>query len=329
VTDIPQRGFVAIYLLHSKIMIKNNLKFIAIISLMLLSEQFVVAQPPGKASTDHIKNKWMDMAYASVSPAQKLDIYLPNEGKGPYPVIVSIHGGAFMFGDKADGQLNPMLAGLAHGYAVLSINYRMSGEALFPKNINDVKAAIRWVKANAKKYNFNESKIALWGGSAGGNLAALAGTSGDVKELEDMSLGNANHSSRVQAVVDWFGPTDFLAMDDQLKETGNGTPDHNEVNSPESRVLGQKITEIPDKVKQANPETYITRDDPPFFIEHGTKDHLVPTQQSVNFARKLEAVLGKEKVTLHLLEGTKHGGPAFETPENLKLVFTFLDAYLK
>ena len=118
---------------------------------------------PSKANTDHIKRKWLDIAYASLSPAQKLDIYLPDEGDGPFPVIVSVHGGAFKFGDKADGQLTPMLEGLKRGYAVVSINYRMSGEALFPKNIHDVKAAIRWVRANAKQYSFNPVAVdACW-----------------------------------------------------------------------------------------------------------------------------------------------------------------------
>jgi len=286
------------------------------------------AQPPA-ANTDHIKRKWLNISYATISPAQKLDIYLPEEGNGPFPVIISIHGGAFMFGDKADEQVNPMLEGLKHGYEVVSINYRLSGEAPFPKNINDVKAAIRWLKAHAATYKMNAGKIALWGGSAGGNLSALAGTSGDVKELEDLSLGDANQSSRVQAVVDWFGPTNFLLMDEQLIATGNGKPDHSEANSPESKLMGQKITEIPAKVQLANPETYISKDDPPFLIEHGTKDQLVPTQQSINFAAKLTPVLGKEKVTIHLLEDARHGGPQFETKENLELVFQFLDAVLK
>lgn len=308
---------------------KNPSTFIFAFGLVLWVNHFTSSQPLRKINTNEIKNKWLDVPYANVSEAQKLDIYLPNEGKDPFPIIVSIHGGAFMFGDKADEQLKPMLEGLKHGYAVVSVNYRLSGEALFPKNINDVKAAIRWIKANSKKYGFNPNKIALWGGSAGGNLSSLAGTSGDVKALEDLSLGNANQVSRVQAVVDWFGPIDFLAMDDQLTETGNGNPDHNKIDSPESKVLGRKITEVPEKVKEANPETYITVDDPPFFIEHGTKDNLVPTQQSINFAKKLQTVLGKEKVTLRLLEGSRHGGPAFETSENLKLVFAFLDAHLK
>ena len=286
------------------------------------------AQPPA-ANTKHIKRKWLNIPYATICAAQKLDIYLPAEGDGPFPIILSIHGGAFMFGDKEDNQVNPMLEGLKRGYAVVSINYRLSGEALFPKNINDVKAAVRWVKANALSYKINPDKIALWGGSAGGNLSALAGTSADVKELEDLSLGNANQSSRVQAVVDWFGPTNFLLMDEQLKVTGNGKPDHSYSNSPESKLMGQKITEIPLKVQLANPETYISKDDPPFLIEHGAKDQLVPTQQSVNFAAKLTPVLGKDKVTIHLLEDAKHGGPQFETKENLELVFRFLDAVLK
>jgi acetyl esterase/lipase len=277
----------------------------------------------------NIKRKWLDIPYANLSPAEKLDIYLPDYGDGPFPVIISIHGGGFMYGDKADEQLNPMLKGLNHGYAIVSINYRMSGEAIFPANINDVKAAIRWVKANAAEYKFSPKRIALWGGSAGANLAALAGTSGDVKELEDMSMGNANQSSRVMAVVDWFGPTNFLLMDEQLKETGNGKPDKSEANSMLSKVLGQKITEIPEKVKMANPESYITSDDPPFLIQHGTKDPIVPTQQSVLFYEKLVKVLGKEKVTLYLLEGVQHGGKEFETPENLQIVFSFLDKILK
>jgi acetyl esterase/lipase len=310
-------------------MINRTLRFILFVTVILPTLIFsVFAQPPA-ANTDHIKRKWLNISYASISQAQKLDIFLPEEGDGPFPVIISIHGGAFMFGDKADGQLNPMLEGLKHGYAVVSINYRLSGEALFPKNINDVKAAIRWIKANAGTYKMNPGKIALWGGSAGGNLSALAGTSGDVKELEDLSLGNANQSSRVHAVIDWFGPTNFLLMDEQLTETGNGKPDHSDANSPESKLMGQKITEIPLKVQMANPETYISKDDPPFLIEHGTKDQLVPTQQSVNFAAKLTPVLGKEKVTIRLLEDTRHGGPQFETKENLELVFRFLDALLK
>lgn len=282
-----------------------------------------------KANTDQIKLKWLDIAYASTSQSQKLDIYLP-EGDGPFPVILSIHGGAFRAGDKGDGQVIPMLEGLTRGYAVVSMNYRLSQEAKFPALIYDVKAAVRWIRANAKQYKFNPDKIAAWGGSAGGHLSALAGTSGNVKELEDLSLGNPTQSSRVQAVVDWFGPTDFLKMDEQLKESKVKNPmAHSIPDSPESELIGKNITDAPELVRNANPETYISPDDPPFFIQHGLIDRLVPYKQSVNLASKLSPVIGKEKVTLELLPDTNHGGPEFSTEQNLIKVFAFLDQYLK
>jgi acetyl esterase/lipase len=121
------------------------------------------------------KTKFTDIAYATTSETQKLDIYLPNEGKDPFPVIIAFHGGGFSEGDKSSDYTDHMLQGLNHGYAVVTVDYRLSGEAKFPASINDAKAAIRFIKVNAAQYNLNPNKIALWGSSAGGNLAALAG----------------------------------------------------------------------------------------------------------------------------------------------------------
>jgi acetyl esterase/lipase len=287
------------------------------------------AMIPVLYDVSYIKNKYLDIPYAALSSAQKLDIYLPDNFSEHLPVIVAIHGGAFMMGDKRDDQLVPVLEGLKRGYAVISINYRMSGEAIFPANIYDVKAAIRWIRANANKYHLNPGRIAVWGDSAGGYLASLAGTSGGVGDLEDFSLGNAAYTSKVQAVIDWYGPINFLTMDEQLRKTGNGKPDHSESQSPESKVLGAKITEIPDLVKRANPETYISADDPPFFIQHGTKDPIVPTQQSEEFYSKLIRVLGTNRVTLKLLKDAGHGGPQFEDPLNLEIVFNFLNKQMQ
>jgi acetyl esterase/lipase len=283
-----------------------------------------------KVNTEQINRKWLDIPYASESPSQKLDIYLPEDGDGPFPVILSIHGGAFKAGDKGDNQVIPMLEGINRGYAVVSINYRLSQEAKFPAQIFDVKAAVRWIRAHSKQYHFNPDKIAAWGGSAGGHLSALLGTSADVSDLEDLSLGNADQSSRVQAVVDWFGPTDFLKMDEQLNESKVKDPQkHSVPDSPESELIGKNLEDAPELVKSANPETYITPDDPPFFIQHGFNDRLVPYQQSVYFAQKLEKIAGREKVSLELFQDTGHGGPAFSTEENLNKVFRFLDKYLK
>jgi acetyl esterase/lipase len=285
-----------------------------------------------QANTGEIQRKQLDIAYASLSPAQKLDIYWPAEGSGPFAVILYIHGGAFLGGDKRDIQLNPILAGLERGYAVVSINYRLSGEAIFPALVHDVKAAIRWVRANAKTYQFDPQKIAAWGGSAGGYQALMAGVTAGMVELEDLTLGNPQQAADVQAVVDWFGPTDFLKMDEQLTASGlrpEPGGEHSGPDSPESRLLGRQITLAPELVHAANPETYIRPGAPPFFIQHGTRDGTVPYQQSANMAEKLARVLGKEKVELSLLDGAGHGGPAFQTQENIRKVFNFLERHLK
>jgi acetyl esterase/lipase len=285
-----------------------------------------------EANPDSVQRKLFDIPYASLSPSQEFDIYWPAEGGGHFPIIVAIHGGAFMFGDKRDKQLVPMLEGLKRSYAVVSINYRMSGEARFPALIHDVKAAICWMRANARTYLFDPDRIATWGGSAGGYLSLMAGVSAGIPELDDFSLGNPGQSSRVQAVVDWFGPTDFLKMDEQLAESGMAPDEqaaHNGANSPESLLLGQKITEVPNLVHMANPENYISPGAPPFFIQHGDRDNTVPHQQSVHMAARLVAVLGPESVTLELLKGAGHGDPAFGAFLNVRKVLNFLDRTLK
>jgi acetyl esterase/lipase len=298
--------------------------------LLILLSINTVAQPPmRKAPIESINRKWLNLPYANQSTSQQLDIYLPDTGKGPFPVIISIHGGGFMFGDKQDGQLLPMLTGLKHGYAVVSINYRLSQEAIFPAQINDVKAAIRFLKANAAIYQLNKEKIALWGGSAGGHLAALAGTTFSKKVLEDTTQGNALENSAVQAVVDWFGPIHFGTMDDQFAASGKGNPNHNNASSPESKLLGVPVSQAANLVANANAANYIDAQTPPFFIQHGKNDPMVPTEQSLYLYEQLLPVLGKDKVTLSLLDNAGHGGRAFETAANIQLVLQFLNKHLQ
>lgn len=288
--------------------------------------------------TSWIKTKYTNVAYAAKSSAQVMDIYIPNEGTGPFPLIISIHGGAFKSGDKADGQESPMVGtaasgGIANGYAVASINYRLSGEAKFPAQINDVKAAIRFLRANAAKYNLNPDKFATWGGSAGGNLAALAAVSGGVSELADDSLGNAGISDAIQAGVDWFGPIYFSTMDAEFAALGQ-TPAMGATNtatSPETAYLGKTIgtAEAEPLVIAASPQTYITIDDPAFFIQHGTADRNIPITQSENFTKALSKRLGADKVTFEKIEGAGHGTSEFQTAENVAKVIAFLNKYLK
>ncbi|BCZ16982.1 alpha/beta hydrolase [Helicobacter sp. NHP19-003] len=277
--------------------------------------------------TQDARQKYLDIAYATKSKAQKLDIYLPKVGKAPYPVIFAIHGGGFAFGDKATGEVNPQMHALKYGYAVVSTNYRLSKEATFPAAIYDLKAAVRFIKAHAKQYHLDPDKIIAWGDSAGGNLASMLGTTALHPELEDLTMGDANQTSQVQAVVDFYGPIDFKVMDAQFKQ--GGQPSHrkhpvNAPNSAESLYMGVAITKIPYLVEFANPTSYISKNTPPFFIMNGSKDPIVPTQQSVLFAKALQNVLGKDKVIYVQLRGAGHGGPAFENTKNLALVFAFL-----
>lgn len=285
--------------------------------------------PGGTATFASVDPTHKDLAYATQSAAQKLDLYLPTTGSGPFPVVIMVHGGGFMFGDKADGAgLTGVDQLLAAGYAVASINYRLSGEAQYPAQIFDAKASVRFLRANAAQYNLNPDKFGAWGASAGGNLVSLLGTTCGVAELEGAELGNADQSSCVQAVVDWFGPIDFLKMQEQFAGT-SCTSTTNEASSPESKLVGAAIQTVPEKVALTNPMNYITAEDAPFFIENGTADCNIPPVQNKNLAEALSAVIGAEKVTYVSLEGAGHGGAQFETAENLKLVIGFLDKYLK
>ena len=290
------------------------------------------AGPGASVDTAWIKTKHLDLAYARASETQKLDLYLPNEGTGPFPLIIEIHGGAFMMGSKS-GMVGPILEALKRGYAVASISYRLSGEALFPAAIQDVKAAIRFLRANAAQYKLNPAKFATWGGSAGGNLSALAGTSGGAAALSDPSLGNPNVSDAVQAAVDWYGPIYFSTMDAEFKALGQ-TPAMgvtSAATSPESKYLGKTVgtTDAEALVAQASPQTYIDAKDPPFYIQHGTADRNIPLTQSKNFAARLGQALGADKVVFETLDGAGHGGTQFDAAANVAKILDFLDKHLK
>ncbi len=282
-----------------------------------------------EADVTHIRRKYLDLPYASISESQKLDIYLPPKGDGPFPVILHLHGGAFAIGDKRDIHILPILQGLQRGYAVVSANYRLSGESVFPAGLQDIKAAIRWLRANQREYHLDGNRIAVWGGSSGGNYAAMVCLTPDVPDLNDLSLGNPEYPCDVQAAVDWFGPTDFLKMDEQFIESELGFPDHNSPNSPESRYIGAKITNVPEIVQRANPINYIHVDMPPILIQHGRLDGNVPVQQSIDFAWKLEELVSHDRFEFDILENAGHGDPLFETDENINRVFQFIDRYLK
>ncbi|MHC4443894.1 MAG: alpha/beta hydrolase fold domain-containing protein [Planctomycetota bacterium] len=230
-----------------------------------------------------------------------LDLYLPPNPEGkPLPLLVWIHGGAWRKGSKAN--CSRVRGFLDKGYAGASIGYRLSHQATFPAQIHDCKAAIRWLRANAKKYNYNPHRIGVWGASAGGHLVALLGTSGDVKELEG-DLGTPGISSRVQAVCDLFGPSDFLNRKPPSEiKTDLG---RNDSKSPVTMLLGGPVEQNQEKARLASPITFVSKDDPPFLIMHGDKDPVVPYRQSVLLYEALKK--NGVEVTLHPVKGAGHG----------------------
>lgn len=283
--------------------------------------------PLAQAVLDTIPRKELDIPYADGSPSQRLDIYWPARGEGPFPVVAHFHGGAFMFGTRRDVNLAPMLRVLAHGYALVSVGYRLSGEARFPALVYDAKAALRFLRANAARYRLRGDQVAAWGPSAGGYLAAMLGATGGNPAFEDVTMGNAGESSAVQAVVDWCGPAgDFCRMDVQIRESGIGEADHDDPLSPESQLLGCAIQQVPELSRLAAPVTHVRADIPPFLIHHGEADGTVPVQQSIDLARRIEAVAGAGRVTLRTFAGKgHHGEPWYEAPALTEEVVRFLD----
>ncbi len=296
--------------------------------LLMIMIAFLCFQSSGLSAeystgTGHV---FRDVPYADISSAQVMDIYIP-EGDGPFAVVVLIHGGAFKMGDKRMETNNAQVL-VSRGYAAVSINYRLSAEAKFPAQIHDCKAAVRFLRANASKYKLNPDKVGTWGSSAGGYLSAFLGTSYGIEEFEGRELGNGDYSSKVIASVNWFGPINFLTMDDEAQALGF-VINTNSASSPESQLIGHAIQSVPDLVKKANPATYITPDDASFFIQAGSADKKIPYLQSLNFYNSLKSVLGSEKVYFELLEGAGHGGPHFTSPTNLEKVLAFFDQHLK
>lgn len=250
----------------------------------------------------------------------KLDIYIP-KGDGPFPLVIWVHGGAWQGGSKEG---SPALFLVGRGYALASINYRLSQHATFPAQIEDCQAAVRFLRANAKKYRLDPEAFGAMGASAGGHLVALMGTAGNVKEFAGYGRVK-DGSSRVQCVVDLFGPTDLTKMQEQSK--GRGKIDHDSPNAPEARLIGGPVQKNKGKAAKANPITYVTRDDAPFLIMHGDADPLVPVRQS----ELLHAALTKAGVESELvvIPGAGHGGKEFNAEANRSKVLAFFDKHLK
>ncbi len=265
-----------------------------------------------------------DVVYKTVSGSQlKLDILSPANSNRKAPILISIHGGAWLSGTKTqDFFYSATLFGklLEKGYAIVSIDYRLSQQAAFPAQIQDCNDAIEFIYKNANRYNLDQNRIALIGGSAGGHLVALVATTVDHTIKEFYGSGK-KPGFKIKAVIDMFGVSDFIAC-----RGNSGWIDHDAPNSAEAQLLGASPLQRPDLAKWASPVTYITKNTPPFLIFHGDKDPVVQYSQSIILQSYLNLAGVENKFIT--VPGAGHGGREFGAEEYEQEIISFLNKHL-
>ena len=306
---------------------------------MLCLSAVAMAQPAGGFGGFQVpqvkletSQEWKDVNYAGDDKAyHTCDIYLPKQQKASYPVVIHIYGSAwFSNSSKGMADLGTIVKSLLDaGFAVVCPNHRSSMDAKWPAQIHDIRAVIRFVRGEAKKYKFDPSFVATSGFSSGGHLASTAATTSGTKQTKvgtleidlEGTVGNyLNESSAVNAACDWSCPIDLTAMDcGESMKMGE--------NSPEDVLLNSKLAKEPDKYLSLSANTSVDKNDPPIIIFHGEKDNVVPCCQGKAFFETLKAAGVKTEATF-VPEGS-HGGPAMYVEENLQKMVNFLKALIK
>jgi len=260
---------------------------------------------------------WTNVSYASTSSTQKLDIFLPSTGDGPFPIVIWIHGGAFKMGSKDNPQSKTALNNA--GFAVVSINYRLSSESIWPAQLEDLKAVVTFLKTNSSTYFLNPDKIGSWGASAGGHLSAMMG----------IALA-ADPATRIQACVDWFGPVDFYNQDADMMLSGVArcTDANGDANSPESALIGVQVSTHKTEADNASPVVKAAALDagtkvPAFLIMHGGKDCNIGANQSVRLHSAITEKFGLTQSNYVFLPNGTHGGGDFTLASTEKTVVDF------
>jgi acetyl esterase/lipase len=264
----------------------------------------------------------LDIEYARVDGVPlALDLYRP-PGEEPVPVVLYLHGGGWQVGDKRDGASERLEAIASYGIAVASANYRFSTQAVYPAQVHDVKAAVRWLRAHGHAYGLATDKIGVWGASAGAYLASMVALTAKNAELEGAVGADLDQSSTVEAVVHWFGQSDLLA-------NSRRTWLEKEILNPpfEGPLLGlADVADDPAAARAASPLTWVSADAPPFLIAHGDRDRVTPVSESMALHDAL--VRAGAESTMILLGGAGHEGHEFDRPDHLRLTAAFLLSHL-
>ena len=272
----------------------------------------------------NVRRKYLNCPYGE-DPRQALDIFLPNEGGGPYPIVFFAHGGGWSGGRKDDTQLAPFIGGVHRGYAIISLGYRLLPHIRYPENLFDIIAAMRWIVKNAETYLLDPSRTALCGASAGAHLAMMAAfTMGQVVFGHEPGAPQC----RVLAVVDQFGPTNFAKSHAHYDESGYpraqmpGTP------GALDDLLGASADRITNLLRFINPIDNVHPGIPPVLIQHGRYDPIIPYQQSVELYEKIVSVAGEGMAELDLSEEFLHADPGYAANESVDRIFSFIGKHL-
>lgn len=271
-------------------------------------EEFLEAEP--EIDVTQFRETKLDLSYADQSVNQILDIFYPDEGEGPFPVVILFHGGAFVTGHKRSHYIKSMCLPVTQGYAVATVEYRLCQEAKWPAQLIDGKAAVRYLRRHARELNLDAERFAVWGNSAGGVVTQLMAVTGDRADCDDLTTGE-RASSEIQCAIAWYTMSELCSAEHFGTEM--------------TELLGYNPILYPERTCRVSPIRYVDENCPPMLLQHGTDDRVVDYHQSVYMYQKVKEVCGEDRVVLDLFDGEPHGSPEMKSDKNIGRCVDFLD----
>jgi len=300
-----------------------------------------MAGPFHQIDPTQFSRHWLDVPYADEDPRQVLDIWLPDDGDGPFPLVVFVHGGGWISGDKRENTMPGVFKLPSQGYAVACVEYRLAPQVTWPAPLFDVRAAIRWLRAHGSDYHLKTDKIVAWGNSAGGHILNMVAALGGRNIQRGEHLGNADQSDAIQGLVNLYAPSDMYQIDlcNVLPESAvaDVTPGSalNAADTaaegmafPHNLIMGFKCSRNPEAAAYGSPIHFVTENFPQAYFLHGTEDVVVPFSQSAAMTNKVNETCHEQRAKLESFSGAGHGHPSMKTDEVVDRIIDFIDAVL-